>query len=60
MSGQLWRSCEREAARAERHTGRAFAHAERDQQHAAERQICDAAEETVAEAKRILRLPNRG
>jgi hypothetical protein len=59
MTGQLWRACEREAARTGRRTTRAFARAERDQQQAAEQQIRDAAKETVAEAERILRERDR-
>jgi type IV secretory pathway protease TraF len=55
MTGQLWRACEREAARTGRRTTRAFARTERDQRQAAEQQIRDAAKETVAEAERILR-----
>jgi hypothetical protein len=55
MSGQLWRSCEREAARAERRTARAFERAERDRHSAAERQIRAAARHAVTEAERMLR-----
>ena len=60
MTGHLWRSCEREAARVERHTARAFGRAERDQHRVAERRIRDAADEAVAEAERILRQHDRG
>ena len=55
MSYQLWRSCEREAARVERRTARVFVHAERDQHQAGERRIRDAAREAVADAESILR-----
>jgi len=55
MTGQLWRSTSREAARIERRTTKAYAAAEREQHEAEERQIRDAAAQAVTEAERILR-----
>jgi hypothetical protein len=55
MTGQLWRATSREIARIERRTTKAYAAAEREQHKVEQRQIRDAAEETIAEAERILR-----
>jgi hypothetical protein len=51
MTGQLWRSTSREAARVERRSSQA----EREQHEAEERQIRDAAAQAITEAERILR-----
>jgi hypothetical protein len=51
MTGQLWRSTSREAARIERRSSQA----EREQHEAEERQIRDAAAQAVTEAELILR-----
>jgi hypothetical protein len=55
MTGKLWRATSCEAARIERRATKAHAAAEREQHEVEERQIRDAAKETVAEAEHILR-----
>jgi len=55
MTDRLWRACEREVARIEHRTTRAFARGNREQRVEYERQVRLAAADTVAEAERLLR-----
>jgi hypothetical protein len=55
MTGKLWRTTTRAAARIERRTAKAYRAAERDRHELEEQQTRDAAIKAIAEAERILR-----